>query len=79
MENSKKRWDKTDHFTYLLRNLLYGGQETTVRTGHGITDWFNIAKGVQEVYCHPAYLTSIQSIYHVKCWAGEIKLESRLT
>ena len=28
-----------DHLTYLLRNL-YAGQEATVRTGHGITDWF---------------------------------------
>ena len=34
-----------DHFTCLLRNL-YAGQETTVRTGHGITDWFQIEKGV---------------------------------
>ena len=34
-----------DHLTCLLRNL-YAGQETTVRTGHGITDWFQIGKGV---------------------------------
>ena len=34
-----------DHLTYLLRNL-YAGQETTVRTGHGTTDWFQIRKGV---------------------------------
>ena len=34
-----------DHLTCLLRNL-YGGQETTVRTGHGTTDWFQIGKGV---------------------------------
>ena len=34
-----------DHFTCLLRNL-YTGQETTVRTRHGITDWFQIGKGV---------------------------------
>ena len=34
-----------DHLTYLLRNL-YAGQETTVRTGHGTTDWFQIGKGV---------------------------------
>ena len=40
-----------DHLTCLLRNL-YAGQEATVRTGHGITDWFQIGKGV---YCHPAY------------------------
>ena len=33
-----------DHLTYLLRNL-YAGQETTVRTVHGTTDWFQIGKG----------------------------------
>ena len=38
------------------------GQEATVRTGHGTTDWFQIGKGErQAVYCHPAYLTSMQS------------------
>ena len=35
----------TDHLTCLLRNL-YVGQEATIRTGHGITDWFQIRKGV---------------------------------
>ena len=34
-----------DHLTYLLRNL-YAGQEATIRTGHGKTDWFQIRKGV---------------------------------
>ena len=34
-----------DHVTCLLRNL-YAGQEATVRTGHGTTDWFQIGKGV---------------------------------
>ena len=33
-----------DHLTCLLRNL-YAGQEATVRTGHGTTDWFQIGKG----------------------------------
>ena len=37
-----------DHLTCLLRNL-YAGQEATVRTGHGTTDWFQIAKGVCQV------------------------------
>ena len=36
-----------DHLTCLLRNL-YAGQEATVRTGHGITDWFKIGKGVRQ-------------------------------
>ena len=50
-----------DHLTCLLRNM-YAGQEATVRTGHGTTDRFQIGKGVhQAVYCHPAYLTSMQS------------------
>ena len=34
-----------DHLTCLLRNL-YAGQEATVKTGHGTTDWFQIGKGV---------------------------------
>ena len=36
---------KPDHLTSLLRNL-YAGQEATVRTGHGTTDWFQIRKGI---------------------------------
>ena len=36
-----------DHLTYLLRNL-HAGQEATVRTGHGTTDWFQIGKGVHQ-------------------------------
>ena len=51
----------SDHLTCLLINL-YAGQEATVRTGHGTTDWFQIGKGdVKAVYCHPAYLTYMQS------------------
>ena len=38
-----------DHLTCLLRNL-YAGQETTVRTGHETTDWFQIRKGVLQGY-----------------------------
>ena len=67
-----------DHLTCLLRNL-YAGQEATVRTGHGTTDWFQIGKGVHHaVYYHPAYLTYMQ---HTPCetlgWM-KYKLESRL-
>ena len=36
-----------DHLTCLLRNL-YAGQEVTVRTRHGTTDWFQIGKGVRQ-------------------------------
>ena len=58
-----------DHLTYLLRNL-YVGQEATVRTRH--EQWTGSKLGkeyVKAVYCHPAYLTSMQSTY-VKCQAG---------
>ena len=41
-----------DHLTCLLRNL-YAGQEATVRTGHGTTNWFQIGKGVHtHIYIH---------------------------
>ena len=50
-----------DRLICLLRNL-YAGQEATVRTGHGTTDWSQIGKAyVKAVYCHPAYLTYMQS------------------
>ena len=39
-----------DHLICLLRNL-YAGQEATVRTGHGSTDWFQIGKGVRQYVC----------------------------
>ena len=48
-----------DHLTCLLRNL-YVGQEATVSTGHGTADWLG-KKYIKAVYCHPAYLTYIQS------------------
>ena len=50
-----KEMGLSDHLTCLLRSL-YACQEATVRTRYG-TDWFKIRKGVQQVYCHPAYLT----------------------
>ena len=50
-----------DHLICLLRNL-YAGREATVKTGHGTTVLFQIGKGVrQAAYCHPAYLTYMQS------------------
>ena len=42
-----KEMGMPDHLTFLLRNL-YAGQEATVRTGHGTTDWFQIGKGVRQ-------------------------------
>ena len=51
-----------DHLTCLLRNR-YAGQEATVRTGHGTTDWFQIGKGVcQGCILSPCLLTYMQSI-----------------
>ena len=50
-----------DHLNCLLWNL-YADQEATVRPGHETTDWFQIGKEyVKAVYCHPAYLTHMQS------------------
>ena len=51
-----------DHLTCLLRNL-YAGQEATVRTAHGTETGSKLEKeSVKAVYCHPAYLTYMQSI-----------------
>ena len=51
----------SDHLICLLRNL-YADQETTARTGHGTTDWFQIGKGLRPgCHCHSSYLTYIQS------------------
>ena len=63
-----------DHLTCLLRNL-YAGQEATVRTRRGTTDWFQIRKGV---YCLPAYLTYMQSTSCEMLDWMKHKLESRL-
>ena len=47
MEHNKLENSERDGNTCLLRNL-YAGQEETVRTGHGTTDWFQIGKGVHQ-------------------------------
>ena len=49
-----------DHLTCLLRNL-YTGQEETVRTEHGTTDWCQISKGVHQGCILSPYLTNMQS------------------
>ena len=46
-----------DHLTCLLRNL-YAGQEATVRTGHGTTNWFQIGKGVHQGCMSPCLFNS---------------------
>ena len=71
-----------DHLTCLLRNVC-AGQEATVRTGHGTTEWFKIGKEyVKAVYCHPAYLTYEEYIMR-NTWLEEartgIKIAGRNT
>ena len=51
-----------DHLTCLLRNL-YTGQEATVRTGHGTTDWFQIGKGVCQGYILSPCLFNVYAEY----------------
>ena len=51
-----------DHLTHLLRNL-YAGQEATVRTGHGTTDWFQIGKGLCQGYMLSPCLFNIYAKY----------------
>jgi len=51
-----------DHLTCLLRNL-YAGQEATVRTGHGPTDWFQIGKGVHQGCMLSPYLFNLYAEY----------------
>ena len=51
-----------DHLTCLLRNL-YAGQEATVRTGHGTTDWFQIGNGVYQGYILSPCLSNLYAEY----------------
>ena len=51
-----------DHLTHLLRNL-YAGQEGTVRTGHGTTDWFQIGKGACQGYILSPCLFNLYAVY----------------
>ena len=51
-----------DHLSCLLRNL-YAGQEATVRTGHGTTDWFQIGKGVRQGCILSPYLFNLYADY----------------
>ena len=67
-----------DHLTCLLRNL-YAGQEATVRTGHGTSDWFQIGEGVRQGCILSPYLFNFYAEYIMRN-AGWMKhkLETRL-
>ena len=72
-----------DHLICLLRNL-YAGQEATVRTGHGTTDWFQIRKGVhQECILSPClfnlYAECIMRNAGLDEAQAEIKISGRTT
>ena len=54
-----------DHLTCLLRNL-YAGQEATVRTGHGTTDWFQIGKGIRHGCILSPCLFDLYAVYIVR-------------
>ena len=67
-----------DYLTSLLRNL-YAGQEATVSTGHGTTDWFQIGKGVHQGCILSPCLLNLYAEYIMRnAWLDEAQLESRL-
>ena len=67
-----------DHLTCLLRNL-YAGQEATIRTGHGTTDWFQLGKGVhQGCILSPCLFNSYAEYIMRNARLEEAQLESRL-
>ena len=67
-----------DHLTCLLRNLC-AGQEATVRTGHGTTDWFQIGKGECQGCILSPYLFNLYAEYIMRnAGLEEAQLESRL-
>ena len=78
MENSEK--DGNTRRPDLPLEKPNADQQATVRTGHGTTDWYQIGKGVRQgcIFCHPAYLTYIQSTSRETLGWKEHKLESRL-
>ena len=64
----KEMWIPGD-LTCFLRNL-YAGQEATVRTEYGTTDWFQIGKGVRQGCILSPCLFNLCRVHHEKCWAG---------
>ena len=68
-----------DHQTCLLRNL-YAGQEATVRTGHGTTDWFQIGKGVHQGCILSPWLFSLNAEYIMRnAWLEEAQAGTKIS
>ena len=67
-----------DHLTCLLRNL-YAGQEATVRTGHGTTDWFQIGKGVRQGCILSSYLFNLYAEYIIRSVATYASMTDVIT
>ena len=66
-----------DHLIYLLRNL-YAGQEATVRTGRGTTDWFQILKGAHQGFILSLCLFNLYAEYIMRnTGLDEAQAESR--
>ena len=65
MENSSQEMGIPDLLTCLLINL-YAGQDATVRTGHGKTDWFQIGKGVRQGYVLSPCLFNLYADYTMR-------------
>ena len=67
-----------DHLTCLLRNL-YAGQEATVRTRHGTTDWFKIGQGVHQGYILSPWLFNLYAEYIMRnAWLDEAQAEIKI-
>ena len=68
-----------DHLTCLLRNL-YSGQEATVRTGHGTTDWFQLGKGVRQGRILSPCLFNLYAEYIMRnAWLDEAQAGIKIT
>ena len=68
-----------DHLTCLLRDL-YAGQEATVRTKHGITDWFQIRKGLHQRCMLSVYLFNLYAEHIMRnAWLDETQAGIKIT
>ena len=68
----------SDHLTCLLRNLN-AGQEATVRTGHGTTDWFQLGKGVHQGCILSLCLFNLYAVYIMgNAWLEESQAEIKI-